>query len=119
MVPLLRTDAYGNFIPGANGFPQVITGVGADGVPNTADDIVIEGNPTANGGQGVSMRPAIRTTSMFLADIAHHAAPNGSPTPTARSGSTISAGRPPASTTMNCSTGTSSPATAASTRTSA
>ena len=52
MVPLLRTDPYGNFIPGANGFPQVITGVGADGIPNTADDIVIEGDPAANGGQG-------------------------------------------------------------------
>ena len=27
-VPLLRTDAYGNFIPGANGFPQLVTGIG-------------------------------------------------------------------------------------------
>ena len=77
MVPLLRTDAYGNFIPGERGFPQVILGVGADGVPNTADDIVREGDPTANGGKGVSIADAIRTTSGFILDIAHHAAPNG------------------------------------------
>ncbi len=25
-VPLLRTDAYGKFIPGANGFAQIIVG---------------------------------------------------------------------------------------------
>ena len=31
-VPLLRTDAYGRFIPGANGFAQIITGAGVDGV---------------------------------------------------------------------------------------
>ena len=28
-VPLLRTDAYGNFIPNAQGYAQVITGIGA------------------------------------------------------------------------------------------
>ena len=46
-VPLLRTDAYGNFIPNAAGFAQIITGVGADGIPNTADDIVISGTSAA------------------------------------------------------------------------
>src|SRR5437867_1317506 len=35
-VPLLATDPYGNFIKGPNGFPQVITGLGPDGIPNTA-----------------------------------------------------------------------------------
>ena len=44
-VPLLRTDQYGNFIPGTNGFAQVITGVGLDGIPNTEDDIVVSGTP--------------------------------------------------------------------------
>ena len=44
-VPLLRTDPYGNFIPDANGFPQLILGVGADGAPNTDDDIVVSGTP--------------------------------------------------------------------------
>ncbi|MGL3820502.1 peroxidase family protein [Sphingopyxis sp. R3-92] len=72
-VPLLRTDAYGNFIPNAAGYAQVITGIGADGIPNTADDIVISGTPTAP----VSLATAIRTNSAFLADIAHTAVPNG------------------------------------------
>jgi hypothetical protein len=76
-VPLLRTDAYGNFIPGTNGFPQIITGIGVDGIPNTADDVVVEGNPSANGGLGMSLAGAIRTTSAFLADIAHNAVPDG------------------------------------------
>lgn len=76
-VPLLRTDPYGNFIPGDNGFPQVITGVGPDGIPNTGDDIVMEGDPTANGGQGISIVTAIRTDHAFLADIAHTAVPDG------------------------------------------
>ncbi|QQR40398.1 peroxidase family protein [Devosia rhizoryzae] len=72
-VPLLRTDAYGNFIPNAQGFAQVITGVGADGIPNTADDIVISGTPSAP----VSLATAIRINAAFLADIAHDAVPNG------------------------------------------
>ncbi|TCR68507.1 peroxidase family protein [Bosea sp. BK604] len=76
-VPLLRTDPYGNFIPGTNGFPQVIIGIGADGIPNTADDVVIEGDPTANGGLGISTTNALRTASAFLADIAHEAVPIG------------------------------------------
>jgi hypothetical protein len=60
-VPLLRTDAYGNFIRGPNGFPMVVTGLGADGIANTADDTVIEGDPTANGGVGISLATAVRT----------------------------------------------------------
>ena len=74
-VPLLRTDAYGNFIPNAAGYAQVIIGIGADGIPNTADDIVVSGtqaapiNPTTVG--------AIRTAHAFLADIAHEAVPIG------------------------------------------
>lgn len=72
-VPLLRTDAYGNFIPNAAGYAQVITGIGADLIPNTADDIVISGTPDAP----VSLATAIRTNSAFLADIAHTAVPNG------------------------------------------
>ena len=74
-VPLLRTDDYGNFIKGPNGFPLVITGIGADGIPNTADDTVIEGDPTANGGLGISLATAVRTAHQFLNDIAHNAVP--------------------------------------------
>ncbi|OYY96401.1 MAG: hypothetical protein B7Y42_09275, partial [Polaromonas sp. 28-63-22] len=70
-VPLLRTDAYGKFIPGANGFAQLITGVGPDGVANTADDLVLEGSPTAP----VGTATALRTNHAFLDDIAHNAAP--------------------------------------------
>lgn len=72
-VPLLRTDAYGNFIPNAAGFAQIITGVGADGIPNTADDVVISGTSTAP----VGLTGAIRINAAFLADIAHDAVPNG------------------------------------------
>ena len=72
-VPLLRTDAYGNFIPNAAGFAQIITGVGADGIPNTADDIVISGTSAAP----VGVSTALRINAAFLADIAHDAVPNG------------------------------------------
>ena len=74
-VPLLRTDQYGNFIPDANGFAQVITGVGADGIPNTADDVVVSGTPGAPVNPTVA--GAIRTSHAFLADIAHEAVPIG------------------------------------------
>jgi Ca2+-binding RTX toxin-like protein len=74
-VPLLRTDAYGNFIPNAAGYAQVVVGVGADGIPNTADDVVVSGTP------GAPVNPtsagAVRTNSAFLADIAHTAVPLG------------------------------------------
>ncbi|VVT34324.1 peroxidase family protein [Rhizobium sp. EC-SD404] len=76
-VPLLRTDAYGEFIRDDNGFPQVVVGLGADGAPNTADDIVVSGTPgapvviaTLNSGLG-----PIRTANAFLDDIAHNAVP--------------------------------------------
>ncbi len=76
-VPLLRTDPYGNFIPDANGFAQVIIGVGLDGIPNTADDVVV--SQTTNGGLPVNPTTvlALRTAHAFLADIAHNAVPVG------------------------------------------
>jgi hypothetical protein len=79
-VPLLATDQYGEFVRGPNGFPQVV--VLRNGVRGT-----LEGDPTANGGQGVSLDngaddvgddySAVRTGHAFLDDIAHHAAPVG------------------------------------------
>jgi len=72
-VPLLATDAYGNFIPGANGMPQLITGLGGDGIPNTGDDVVVEGNLAVP----ISTASAVRTSHAFLADIAHEAVPVG------------------------------------------
>ena len=79
-LPLLRTDAYGKFVPGANGFAQIIIDVGADGIANTSDDVVLEGDPTANGGLGISTVPALRTGHAFLNDIAHSANPVNSQT---------------------------------------
>ncbi|MCR6636555.1 peroxidase family protein [Devosia sp.] len=76
-VPLLRTDPYGNFIRGTNGFPLAVTDIGPDGIPNTADDLTVEGNPAANGGLGVSLVGIVRTNQAFLADIAHNAVPDG------------------------------------------
>ncbi|MBL0936738.1 MAG: heme peroxidase, partial [Rhizobiaceae bacterium] len=79
MVPLLRTDPYGNFIPHPEtGFAQVIIGIGADGIPNTADDLVV--SATVNGlGVVTPVNPtevgAIRIPNAFLDDIAHAAAP--------------------------------------------
>ncbi|MBR1187294.1 peroxidase family protein [Bradyrhizobium sp. AUGA SZCCT0160] len=75
-VPLLRTDQYGNFIPDpTTGFAQVITGIGLDGIPNTADDVVVSGTPDAP--VDLTAVLAIRTNHAFLADIAHNAVPTG------------------------------------------
>ncbi|MGF6690165.1 Ca2+-binding RTX toxin-like protein [Metapseudomonas resinovorans] len=70
-IPLLATDAYGNFIKGPNGYPQVVM---SDGVGGT---FLVEGDPTANGGQGISLTNAVRTGHAFLDDIAHAANPFG------------------------------------------
>jgi Ca2+-binding RTX toxin-like protein len=64
-VPLLATDPYGRFIPGANGYPQMVTATG-----------LVEGDPAANGGAGVPVPGnAARTGHAFLDDIAHNAVP--------------------------------------------
>lgn len=84
-VPLLRTDQYGNFIPNTAGFPQVILGLGNDGIPNTADDIVVSGTPanpidptTVSVTVGAeTYTGAVRIGHAFLADIAHDAVPVG------------------------------------------
>jgi Ca2+-binding RTX toxin-like protein len=73
-VPLLATDAYGNFIRGPNGFPQVVMATpGADGVFGTADDgtTLVEGNPAAP----IDLTNAVRTGHQFLLDIARSASP--------------------------------------------
>ncbi|UVE16259.1 heme peroxidase [Pseudomonas sp. LS44] len=61
-LPLLATDAYGNFIPGDNGFPQLVVG---------ANSLVSAGLPPIDASQ------AIRTGHAFLDDIAHFANPIG------------------------------------------
>ena len=106
-VPLIATDPYGHFLPGPDGFPQVVF----------PGNVLVEGNPEAP----VSVTGSVKTGHAFLDDIAHNAAPGvrqgrrrrhrRRAPPTRRS--------PPAPTTTSCSTCTSSPATAAATRTSA
>src|SRR6185437_923173 len=61
---------YGNFIKGPNGFPQVVM-KGPDGLPGTADDVLVEGNPSAP----IDLANAVRTGHQFLIDVAHNAVP--------------------------------------------
>src|SRR5262245_16884878 len=73
-VPLLATDAYGNFIKGPNGLPQVVmVTAGADGIFGTADDgtTLVEGNRAAP----IDLTHAARTGHQFLIDVAHNAVP--------------------------------------------
>ncbi|HEX7892245.1 MAG TPA: peroxidase family protein, partial [Ramlibacter sp.] len=62
-LPMVRADAYGNFIPGPNGFPQLVF----PGTPPTLQS----GNATTP----VSSTGAQHTGHAFLNDIAHSAAP--------------------------------------------
>ncbi len=62
-LPLLKTDPYGRYDRGPNGFPQLV-------VPS-APGGVVEGNP----GAPVTTAGATRTGHAFLDDIAHHAVP--------------------------------------------
>ena len=59
-VPLLATDEYGRFLPGANGYAQFVTATGL--VEGVAGGLAIPAN-------------ALRTGHAFLDDIAHSAAP--------------------------------------------
>jgi hypothetical protein len=74
-LPLLRTDAYGKFIPHpTTGYARVVVGAGADLKLNTADDVVVQGTPAAP----VNLATTVvqRTGHAFLNDIAHHASPS-------------------------------------------
>ncbi len=65
-VPLLATDPYGNFFPGANGFPQIVLN----------DNTLLEGVLPADAlSPAQSLAGAAKTGHAFLDDIAHHAAP--------------------------------------------
>jgi hypothetical protein len=70
-IPLFVMDEYGEFVRGPNGFPQMVTSLGADGKFGGGDDLFVEGNPAAP----ISTANAIRTGHAFLDDIAHAAAP--------------------------------------------
>ena len=76
-IPMLATDPYGEFLPAANGLPQLVT-KGADGKPNTADDKLVPGNlasPTP------VPSDVIRLDTPFVGDIAHNADPSPQPQP--------------------------------------
>ena len=65
-VPLLDTDQYGNFRPGPNGYPQLVTASG-----------LVEGSAAGT----AIPADAVRTGHAFLDDIAHHAVPSGDRNP--------------------------------------
>ena len=69
-VPKILTDPYGHFKPGPRGFPQMVR----------PGNVLLEGDPAANGGKGVLV-PAnvLHTGHAFLNDIAHNAVPNPGP----------------------------------------
>jgi Ca2+-binding RTX toxin-like protein len=67
-IPLVAADQYGNFIPGANGYVQLVFPGLSPGDPPR----LVEG--TADGLLTVG---ALRTGHAFLADIAHNAVPTG------------------------------------------
>lgn len=65
-VPLLVTDQYGKFIPGLNGYAQlVMAATNPDG-----SHVVVEGTAA-----GISTAGSLGTGHAFLNDIAHHAVP--------------------------------------------
>ena len=110
-VPLLATDEYGRFIRGANGFAQIVTATG-----------LVEGNPAANGGLGVTAsgkcicgwhRLPGRHCSQCRPDMPGLIADGDNLV------GTSTGPKMPAPTTTSCSTSTSSPATGAATKTSA
>ena len=71
-IPEVLVDAYGNFIPGANGFVQLVRSIDANGVVTS-----VEGNPAA------PVRTAdgfVSTGHAFLDDIARNANPSAGKT---------------------------------------
>lgn len=66
-VPLLLTDQYGKFIPGANGYAQMVMAPDATHSTNWLK----EGTAA-----GITTEGSIGTNHAFLNDIAHHAAPS-------------------------------------------
>lgn len=64
-LPLLATDPYGRFLPGLNGFPQVVF----------PGQVLVEGDPSSP----VDTSGAVRTGHAFLDDIAHTAVPRPAP----------------------------------------
>ncbi|MEQ1714094.1 MAG: peroxidase family protein, partial [Hyphomicrobium sp.] len=71
-IPELLVDPYGNFVPGANGLPQIVTGIDGNGQPVTTG-AVVDGNGVIT--STVAAADALATGHAFLDDIAHNANP--------------------------------------------
>ena len=78
-IPEILADAYGNFIPGPNGYPQLVTNSG-----------LVEGNPA--GGGVLVPADAIRIETAFLNDIAHSADPGSLTAPKTADADTVAGG---------------------------
>ena len=112
-VPLLATDAYGNFIKGDHGFPLVVMRGGRRHFGRAED------GPTCGRQwrQRISLANAMRTGHQFLIDVAHDADAgehfDGPADSGRRQHRQFRHRRRPAFTTTNCLTPTTWPATAA------
>ena len=74
-MPLVLVDAYGKFIPGANGLAQLVTGAGADGLLGTGDDSTVSGTIAGGVITPITTAGAMRIGVAFLNDIAASADP--------------------------------------------
>ena len=70
-IPMILSDVYGNFIPGARGLPQLVTAID----PVTGTPTLLEGRL----GRPVDASLALRVNHSFFLDVAHSAAPEGQP----------------------------------------
>lgn len=76
-IPMFVMDAYGEFVRGPTGFPQMVVSLGADnkfGGEGADADVFVEGSRT----NPISTANAVRTGHAFLDDIAHAAGPRSS-----------------------------------------
>ncbi len=85
-IPMIASDPYGRFVPGPNGYPQIVLDNGTllEGDPLAVVDPDGPGGPLP-AGQGIpvpkGLAPGagngVMTGHAFLFDIAHHAVPGG------------------------------------------
>ncbi len=70
-IPMVAADPYGRFIPGANGYPQLVVLEDPDLGDLASNRVLVEGDPAAP----VDASAALRVGHAFLDDIANGAAP--------------------------------------------
>ena len=78
-IPLIKVDAYGRFVPNAQGLAQLVTNVGADGEYGTDDDVTVSGSINPDGSINAITTGApgdvVRIGHAFLNDINANADP--------------------------------------------